>query len=92
MINFQEAINLIKENINRITPEETVPLALCSNRVLSQDIVSNEDLPLFDNSSMDGFAIRAEDVTEASVEWPKELQVIGESLSLIHISEPTRPY
>lgn len=96
MINFQEAINLIKENINRITPEETVPLALCSNRVLSQDIVSNEDLPLFDNSSMDGFAIRAEDVTEASVEWPKELQVIGESSAgknfegLVNINQSVR--
>ena len=38
---------------------ETLPLTGCSRRVLAEDIVAADDLPPFDNSSMDGFAVRA---------------------------------
>ena len=57
---------------------ETLPLAGCSNRVLAQDIVAADDLPPFDNSSMDGFAVRAEDVTGAAVDSPRSLRVVAD--------------
>ncbi|MDB4891025.1 MAG: molybdopterin molybdenumtransferase, partial [Gemmatimonadetes bacterium] len=41
---------------------ETIPLEQAAGRVLAKDVVSPIFLPLFDNSSMDGFAVRAEDV------------------------------
>ncbi len=44
---------------------ETIPLTACVNRVLGVDIHAADDLPLFDNSSMDGFAIQAADTTNA---------------------------
>ena len=41
--------------------EEAVPLEQALGRVLSQDIVSRVDVPAFDRSNMDGYAVRAED-------------------------------
>jgi len=48
------------------TVEETLPLIECANRVLAVDIIAAHDLPPFDNSSMDGFAIRAVDSSTAA--------------------------
>ena len=45
---------------------------------ICEDIVSTIDLPRFDNSAMDGYAVRAEDVAEASQEAPLSLPVVGE--------------
>jgi molybdopterin molybdotransferase len=44
---------------------ESLPLSECGQRVLAHDIAASEDLPLFDNSSMDGFALRAVDTLDA---------------------------
>ena len=43
-----------------------------------EEIVSTIDLPRFDNSAMDGYAVRAQDVAEASQEAPLSLPVVGE--------------
>jgi molybdopterin molybdotransferase len=45
---------------------------------LHEAFVSPSDLPLFDNSAMDGYAIRSEDVVGASREQPVVLPVVGE--------------
>ncbi len=57
---------------------ETLPLAESSNRVLAEDIHAADDLPLFDNSSMDGFAIRANDSTNATPDSPRRLRVVAD--------------
>lgn len=57
---------------------ENLPLAECAKRVLAQDIAAATDLPLFDNSSMDGFALRAADVTTASPASPRTLRVVAD--------------
>ena len=57
---------------------EPVPLPLSSGRVLAEDIHSNQDLPLFDNSSMDGFAVRSADVSSATPDHPVVLEVVGD--------------
>ena len=57
---------------------EHIPLAEAANRVLAQDIIAETDLPLFDNSSMDGFAVRAEDVAGAGDASPRQLRVIAD--------------
>ena len=44
---------------------------------ICEDIISTIDLPRFDNSSMDGYAVRAEDVAEASQDAPLSLPVVG---------------
>jgi molybdopterin molybdotransferase len=57
---------------------EILPLAESSNRVLAEDIRAADDLPLFDNSSMDGFAIRAEDIVTATSDSPRSLRVVAD--------------
>ena len=59
-------------------PTETLPLEGCLQRVLAQEVVAGNDMPPFDNSSMDGFAVRAEDVAEATIDSPRSLRVIGD--------------
>jgi len=46
--------------------EATVPLNEALNRVLATDIIAKEDLPRFDKSAVDGYALKAEDTTGAS--------------------------
>lgn len=55
---------------------EMVPLLEASDRVLAEDVVSGLDLPLFANSSMDGFAVKAMDVHSASPNDPVDLVVV----------------
>jgi molybdopterin molybdotransferase len=43
---------------------ERVPLSRALNHVLAEDVISGLDLPGFDNSAMDGFALRAADLSE----------------------------
>ncbi|MBC7878833.1 MAG: molybdopterin molybdotransferase MoeA [Anaerolineales bacterium] len=60
------------------TTEETLPLIQCANRVLAVDVTAAHDLPLFNNSSMDGFAIRAVDSQGAEVDSPLTLKVVAD--------------
>jgi molybdopterin molybdotransferase len=57
---------------------ETRLLAGCSNRVLAQDIAATNDLPPFNNSSMDGFAVRSTDVLDATTDSPHSLRVVAD--------------
>ena len=57
---------------------ETLPLVDSLHRVLAQDVRAQDDLPLFDNSSMDGFALRAEDVNGAVPAFPRSLRVVAD--------------
>jgi len=57
---------------------ETLSLADSLQRVLAQDVLATDDLPLFDNSSMDGFALRAEDVSGAEPASPRHLRVVAD--------------
>ncbi len=59
---------------------EAVPLEGALGRVLAEDLVASMDLPPFDRSAVDGWAVRSGDLGEASEQSPVELQVAGESL------------
>ncbi|HYQ79995.1 MAG TPA: molybdopterin biosynthesis protein [Anaeromyxobacteraceae bacterium] len=60
---------------------ETVPLARAPGRVLCQDVVAGVDVPAFDRSSVDGFAVRAADLAGASDEAPRRLRLNPELLT-----------
>ena len=61
--------------------EETIPAASAWGRILSRDVVATVDVPAFDRSNVDGFAIRAADVIGASEEQPRRLRLLGEVLA-----------
>ncbi len=61
-------------------PAETVLVGLDAlGRVLGEDVVAPGPVPAFDNSAMDGFAIRSVDLIEARREHPVHLAVVDES-------------
>jgi molybdopterin molybdotransferase len=57
---------------------ERVPVVTARGRVLAAAVVAATDLPPWDNSAMDGYAIRAADVAAAEEHAPVRLAVIGE--------------
>jgi molybdopterin molybdotransferase len=76
MIPVEEAAALIVADLRR-TSVETVALRDAMGRVLAEDVVSDVALPPWDNSSMDGYAVRGDDVIGASAESPVRLPVGG---------------
>ena len=77
LLSVNEARERILSHFQPVTTE-TLPLAGCSNRVLAQDIAATSDLPPFNNSSMDGFAVRAADVIDAAAGSPRNLRVVAD--------------
>ena len=57
---------------------ETLPLVESADRVLAQDMAAATELPPFDNSSMDGFALRSADVLQATDASPRSLRVVAD--------------
>lgn len=74
MIPVAEALSQVLENVKE-TCIEQVSLSDALGRVLAQDVTARLTQPWADVSAMDGFAVRAQDVTSV----PVTLKVIGES-------------
>lgn len=78
MIPVAEAIQIVQAQTRALKPEP-VALAEALRRYLVQDIVADSDLPPFDRSQMDGYALRTADVQSAAREVPARLKIVGES-------------
>jgi len=61
----------------KLNPMEEIEVNESLNRILAIDIVSEMDIPPFDRSAMDGYAIKAEDSFKASPRNPKMIRLIG---------------
>ena len=57
---------------------ETVDLKSARGRILARSISSNLDFPYWDNSAMDGYAVRYKDVQSATTETPVTLEIVEE--------------
>jgi putative molybdopterin biosynthesis protein len=66
---------------------EEVPLAHLLGRVLARDVAAPVDVPSFDRSNVDGYAIRAEDAYGCSEESPARLHIICEPITPGHLKE-----
>jgi molybdopterin molybdotransferase len=77
LIPVEEARRRILAAIS-VLDAEIAPILELRSRVLAEDIVAGEDIPSFDNSAMDGYALRAADVAAASPEHPAPLTVVEE--------------
>jgi molybdopterin molybdotransferase len=60
LLSIEEAQELVLRHVEPV-PSETVPVDAAAGRVLSESANSAIDLPPFDSSAMDGFALRSED-------------------------------
>jgi putative molybdopterin biosynthesis protein len=65
-------------------PAESVALDTALNRVLAHDVAAPLDVPPFDRSGVDGFAVRAEDLAKASEASPLRLQLNNEVIACGH--------
>ncbi|OIJ13825.1 molybdopterin molybdenumtransferase [Anaerobacillus arseniciselenatis] len=74
-IMIQEAINLVLD-YRKYGDLEYVPIEESDNRYLKYPVKADHDIPPFDRSPLDGFAIKAEDTTYATHSNPVELEVI----------------
>lgn len=77
MISFDEAKRTILEHVPTL-PKEKVALLEACHRVLTTDIVADEDIPSFDNASMDGYALHSEDTVGATGAHNVSLTMEGE--------------
>jgi putative molybdopterin biosynthesis protein len=75
---FEDAIDLAP------LAAETVGLAHALGRVLADDLAAETDVPAFDRSGVDGFAVRAADTTGASDRAPRRLRLNAEVIACGH--------
>jgi len=66
----------ILSRVQALEPER-VPILEAQGRVLAEEIVSEIDIPPFDNSAMDGYAVQSADVATARPGSPVRLTVVG---------------
>ncbi len=81
MLTVQEAEAIIFKLVQPFDTDrdrEEVDLTSCLNRILATPIASKLDFPHWDNSAMDGYAVRFEDVASCSVDRPVVLSIIEE--------------
>ncbi len=76
MISYLEALTKLTQSTQPLG-EEKCSLFDALNRIMAETIIAKEPIPSFNNSGMDGFAIRAEETKNVSAQQPLTLQVIS---------------
>ncbi len=79
-IQVNEARSLLEKNVAPVNKSEEVLIEDAYGRVLAEDILSPENLPGFDRSTVDGFAVISSDTFGATESMPVYLEVKGEIL------------
>ena len=77
LISVEDHLADILGTIRPLAPTE-LGLGDAHGLVLAEDVATANPLPSFDNSAMDGYAVRVEDVADASAENPVTLPVVAE--------------
>ena len=72
-----DALNRVISRIKRLEPE-IIPVTESLGRIIYEDIYSPRNIPHFDRSAMDGYAVIAQDTFGASQHNPIKLKVVGE--------------
>jgi molybdopterin molybdotransferase len=86
MLTVEQALELVLARAPRL-PAERVDLAAAAGRVLAEPVAADRDMPPWDKSAMDGFAVRAVDCPAG----PVRLEVIGEIAAGRTAAVPLRP-
>lgn len=77
MVNATEARRIILDSLSPM-PTESCELHRSYGRILAETVVAPHDVPAFDNSGMDGYAVRSRDVSGAGAATPVSLVLRGE--------------
>jgi molybdopterin molybdotransferase len=65
VLSFDEALELLLGRARKVKGTDRVPLTEATGRILAEPVLSMVDVPPLDNSGMDGYAVRCEDVQAA---------------------------
>lgn len=84
ILRFEEARNIVEEAGHsllrkRIPPIERVNLLDSAGCILAEEVTADRELPPFNRATRDGFAVRAEDLAQASETAPVSFRVVGET-------------
>jgi molybdopterin molybdotransferase len=77
-ITSSQALRVMLDIVNASLPAEKVTTEACLGRVAAEDIYAREDLPGFERSSVDGYAVRSADTYGAKETIPAYLRLKGE--------------
>ena len=66
LLPIEQAERMIAERVKPVPEVETVALGLARGRVIARDVIAPIDLPPFDNSAVDGYAVRHQDLDQKS--------------------------
>jgi molybdopterin molybdotransferase len=78
VLSVAEALERVLSGVQALGAEG-LPLKDALGRVLAEPVISTREIPPWDNSSMDGYAVRARDTETASADRPVVLPVVGEA-------------
>jgi molybdopterin molybdotransferase len=78
LIQYSEALSILRSSAKkRSLPVDTIPLLKSVDRIVHEPVQSPEEVPSFNNSAMDGFAVHADTLKDATHENPIRLKVAG---------------
>ncbi len=84
---FDEALAALLGNATPVTGDETLDTIDCDGRVLAADLRSTLNVPVHDNTQMDGYAVRRADLVQASEQAPVRLP-IAQRIPAGHVGQP----
>jgi molybdopterin molybdotransferase len=76
MLNYEDARTLVFQHVKPLE-NCSLPLTESQGLALSEDISASQEMPSFDNSGVDGYAVQAADLAEASPGNPVRLENLG---------------
>jgi molybdopterin molybdotransferase len=94
MLSVKDAETIIFNHVQPLNKEhdlEVVDLLTAFQRILATPVISSLDFPHWDNSAMDGFAVRYEDVQNSSSENPTILEIVEEIPAGYQPQNPIKP-
>jgi molybdopterin molybdotransferase len=90
MLDIKEALRAILDHATPLTPV-TMPLNEAAGLVLAENVVAHGNVPPFANSAMDGFAVQAVDIQQASEATPVRLRILEDVPAGSVATQPVRP-
>lgn len=80
LISLDDAKGQLLAAVTALNQTEQVSLMQAAGRVLAHSVTSRMDVPAFDNSAMDGYAVRSSDVVDGNVQLPVSQRVAAGQL------------
>ncbi|HWQ22262.1 MAG TPA: gephyrin-like molybdotransferase Glp [Clostridia bacterium] len=90
MLSIEEALKAILDHATPLTPV-AMPLDEAAGLVLAETVTARGDVPPFANSAMDGFAVQAADIQQASEATPVRLHILEDVPAGSVATQPVRP-